>query len=375
MLIATFNVENMFDRAKAMNGATWAEGKPALEAHKTLNALFENALYSSADKTRMLALLKANGLLKSDDGPMMRLRKIRGELLRRPRTGDPVIVASGRASWIGWVELKTEPVNEAATQNTARVIASVNADILGVMEAEDRTTLRLFNEQVVGETRIAQVLFPAYRHVMLVDGNDERGIDVGLLTRTDYPVVSIRSHVDDADGQGLIFSRDCAEYQIRLPDGKHLWLLLNHFKSKGFGVPAANNAKRKRQARRVREIYDTHITAGDNLVMVMGDLNEIPGNDPLTPLLREGSTLRDVASHPKYDDGGRPGTHGDCNAAGKFDYILLSPDLFGNVKAAGIERRGMWGGAKGTLWPHFSEVTRAEEAASDHAAVWVELDV
>lgn len=26
MLIATFNVENMFDRAKAMNGATWAEG-------------------------------------------------------------------------------------------------------------------------------------------------------------------------------------------------------------------------------------------------------------------------------------------------------------------------------------------------------------
>ena len=31
MLIATFNVENMLDRANAMNGATWAEGKPALE--------------------------------------------------------------------------------------------------------------------------------------------------------------------------------------------------------------------------------------------------------------------------------------------------------------------------------------------------------
>ena len=55
--------------------------------------------------------------------------------------------------------------------------------------------------------------------------------------------------------------------------------------------------------------------------------------------------------------------------------ILLSPELFGKVKAAGVERRGMWGGAKGTLWPHFLEVTRAEEAASDHAAVWVELDI
>ena len=126
MLIATFNVENMFDRAKAMNGATWAEGKPALEAHKALNELFEKIIYSSADKTRMLDLLKANGLLKADEGPMMRLRKIRGELIKRPRTGEPQIVASGRASWIGWVELKTEPVNEAATQNTARVIASIN---------------------------------------------------------------------------------------------------------------------------------------------------------------------------------------------------------------------------------------------------------
>lgn len=375
MLIATFNVENMFDRAKALNGATWAEGKPALEAHKALNGLFEKTSYSSADKTRMLALLKANGLLKSDEGPLMRLRKIRGQLIKRPRTGDAEIVASGRASWIGWVELKTEPVNEAATQNTARVMATLNADILGVMEAEDRTTLRLFNEQVLGETSVNQILFSAYHHVMLVDGNDERGIDVGLLTRRDYPVVSIRSHVDDADDQGLIFSRDCAEYQIGLLDGKRLWLLLNHFKSKGYGGQAANNAKRKRQAQRVREIYDTHIAEGDDWMVVMGDLNEVPGNDPLTPLLRDGSTLRDVASHPQYDNGGRPGTHGNCNASDKLDYILLSPKLFDMVKAAGVERRGMWGGSNGTLWPHFAEVTRAEEAASDHAAVWVELDI
>ena len=375
MRIATFNVENMFDRAKALNGATWAEGKPALEAHKALNALFENIIYSSADKTRMLALLKANGLLKSDEGPMMRLRKIRGQLIKRPRTGEPEIVASGRASWIGWVELKTEPVNEAATQNTARVIASLNADILGVMEAEDRTTLRLFNEQVVGETSMNHLLFSAYHHVMLVDGNDDRGIDVGLLTRRDYPILSIRSHVHDADGQGLIFSRDCAEYQIGLPDGKRLWLLLNHFKSKGYGEQAANNAKRKRQAQRVREIYDAHIAEGDDWLVMMGDLNEVPGNDPLSPLLRGGSTLRDVSSHSRFDNGGRPGTHGNCNASGKFDYILLSPPLFDKIKAGGIERRGMWGGANGTLWPHFAEVSRAEEAASDHAALWVALDI
>ena len=33
MKIASFNVENMFDRAKALNGADWAEGKPVSSSH------------------------------------------------------------------------------------------------------------------------------------------------------------------------------------------------------------------------------------------------------------------------------------------------------------------------------------------------------
>ena len=376
MRIASFNVENMFDRAKALNGANWADGKPALEAHKELNTLFEKPAYSAANKAKMLSLLQANGLAKSDEGPLLRLRKIRGSFIKRPRAGPPEIVATGRGDWIGWIELKTEAVNEVATQNTARVIAAVNADILAVVEAEDRTTLRLFNEQVIGETIFNAVQAKAYRHVMLVDGNDDRGIDVGLLSREGSPIVSIRSHVDDTDATGVIFSRDCAEYEVRLASGQSLWVLVNHFKSKGYGAASANDARRLRQAERVREIYDAHLAAGDDWVVVLGDLNDIPANQPLAPLLQNGSTLRDIAQHPNYrDTDNRPGTHGNCTASGKLDYILLSPVLFGKVSAAGVERRGMWGGVNGTLWPHFDEVTKAEEAASDHAALWAELDV
>jgi endonuclease/exonuclease/phosphatase family metal-dependent hydrolase len=370
MRLATFNVENMFDRAKALNGKDWAEGKPALEAHKELNALFEKPSYSSADKKRILKLLSDNGLIKGDDGPLLMLRKIRGQLIRRPRVADAEIVATGRKSWIGWVELKTEPVNEVATMNTARVLLSVGADIQAVIEAEDRTTLRLFNQQVLTE-----VGGKPFAHVMLVDGNDERGIDVGLLTRAKYPIVSMRSHVDDEDTKGQIFSRDCAEYEIGLAKGKRLWVLVNHFKSKGYGSQATSDAKRKRQAQRVREIYDAHLQAGDTLVAVVGDMNEIPANAPMDPLLRQGSTLKDISSHPKFDSGGRAGTHGNCGPSAKLDYIMLSPDLYAKVKAAGVERRGIWGGVNGTLWPHFAEVSNADEAASDHAALWVDLDM
>ncbi len=367
MRLATYNVENMFDRAKALNMPTWADGRPALEAHAALNALFNKATYSAADKTKMLKLLKDNGLLKTDEGPLLILRKIRGKLLNRPRTGPVTVAATRRADWIGWVELKSEPVKETATENTARVIGAVNADVLGVVEAEDRTTLRLFNKSV-----LPSVGASLYDHVMLIDGNDDRGIDVGLLARG-LPIVSIRSHVDDTDQDGTIFSRDCAEYEIALPAGGTLWVLVNHLKSKGFGTQRANDAKRLRQATRVREIYDAHITAGHQFVAVIGDFNDTLARAPLAPLL--GSTLQDVSTFPQFNDGGRPGTHGNSTASSKIDYILLSPALFAQVTAAGIERRGMWGGTNGTLWPHFPEVASATDAASDHAALWVDLAV
>lgn len=51
-----------------------------------------------------------------------------------------------------------------------------------------------------------------YGHVMVVDGNDQRGIDVGLLTTEEIDITSVSSHVDVPDpkrpGKPL-FSRDC----------------------------------------------------------------------------------------------------------------------------------------------------------------------
>lgn len=371
MRLASFNVENMFDRAKALNLDNWSEGRPVLEAHKQLNALFNKASYSAADQRLMLQLLNENGLLKSDEGPYLYLRKIRGQLLTRPRSGPVKVVAAGRESWIGWVGLKTEPVKETATVNTARVIGTVNADVLGVVEAENRTTLRLFNKNV-----LPKVNANTYEHVMVIDGNDDRGIDVGLLTQGKYSIRSIRSHVDDTDNEGIIFSRDCAEYEIPLGNNHSLWILVNHLKSKGYGNQRDNDNKRKRQAQRIKEIYEDHLSADQNLVAVLGDFNDTPDSDPLEPV--RDTTLQDISKYEAFDDGAngeRPGTHGNSTASSKIDYILLSPALFSKITAAGMERRGMWGGTNGTLWPHFDEVKSAADAASDHAALWVDLSI
>ncbi|HEX2114380.1 MAG TPA: endonuclease/exonuclease/phosphatase family protein [Alphaproteobacteria bacterium] len=370
MRLAAYNVENLFSRAKAMNLSTWAEGRGALEAHAKLNALLGEIDYTPARKRKMVALMVELGLEDSDEGPFVLLRRNRGSLLRRPRSGGIEITADGRADWVGSLELRVEPIDENAMRNTARVIDELRADVLGVVEAESRPALAAFNQSI-----IAMVGGMPFRHVMLIDGNDERGIDVGLMTRRDFPIGTMRSHVDDRAANGAaIFSRDCPEYTVAVPSGAPLVVMVNHFKSKGFGAPAASNARRQAQAERVRAIYDGLIADGVENIAVIGDLNDTPDSAPLQPLL-SGTSLRDAFAHPAFDDGGFPGTFGLGNPANKIDYLLLSPALFERVLAGGVLRKGVWPGARPPRWTVYPSLTRPEEAASDHAAIWVDIDL
>ena len=366
MRIASFNVENLFSRARVMNQDDWADGKSILTQFAKVNAILGKDTYSSADKAAILTGLSDLGLAASDENKFLILRQNRGKLVKRPATG-PEIVANGRGDWIGWLALKTEAVNEIATRMTAQVIKDVNADILAVVEAEDRVALKRFNEQLL------EPVGADYGGIMLIDGNDERGIDVGLFTKNGAQIESIVSHVDDIAGGARIFSRDCPEFTVMIGANESILILVNHLKSKGYGSPAASNARRKAQAKRVREIYDQRRGEGVDLIAIAGDFNDTPNSDPLKPLLRDGSDLKDITEHPSFVGDGRPGTYANGTASNKIDYLLFSPALFARVTGGGIFRRGVWGGVHGTLFPHFPEMTSPAHAASDHAAIWADF--
>ena len=368
MRLASFNLENMFERPIIMNLPSDEEGRHELADYYHLSDLIQKQLYSQDDKDTILAIMKQyHGLLTTGDSKFIRLIESRGHLTNSKHTE---VDANGRGDWIGWFELKREAVDEIATENTARVINVVNADILCMVEVEDRTAVNRFNNSV-----IPKVNGQKYSHTMIIDGNDDRGIDVGIMTKQTFDIKSIGNHVDDNDADGQIFSRDCAEYAINTPSNNSLLLLVNHFKSKGYGQPAANDAKRRRQAKRVREIYEEKLSQGIELIAIVGDLNDSPERDPLRPLIGDGSTLVDVMKAPHFISDGRPGTYGDGVAKDKFDYILMSQKLLTKVQQGGIERRGVWGGKNGTLFPHFPEIQKKIHAPSDHAALWVDLDL
>lgn len=185
----------------------------------------------------------------------------------------------------------------------------------------------------------------------------------------------MRSHVDDRLSNGAeVFSRDCPEYYVMTPSRNRLIVMVNHFKSKGYGSPAQSNARRKAQAKRVKEIYEGLIQAGERLIAVVGDLNDTPDSDPLSPLLHN-TTLKDAFTHPAFNDGGFPGTYGGCTASNKIDYLLMSPDLYARVTTGGVFRKGMWPGVRPRKWDAYEEIEDKKDAASDHAAIWVDAEI
>ncbi len=369
MRIASFNVENFFSRARVMNLDTWADGKKVLAEYSRLTTLLQKPVYSPSVKTKILASLKTLGLNASDESKFVILRQNHGRLVKRPASGPTEVVANGRGDWIGWLELRKEMVNDVAVQMTGKVVQELNADVLAVIEAEDRIALGHFNDQLL------KPLNATYRSIMLIDGNDDRGIDVGLLTKRGFPIEAIVSHVDDDDNGSRIFSRDCPEFTVRVNDNTTVLVIVNHLKSKGYGVAAAANARRKLQAKRAREIYDLRRAQGVDRIAIVGDFNDTPASDPMSPLLASGSDLKDIFTHPQFLSDGRPGTFANGTASNKIDYILLSPELWSSVEACGVLRKGVWGGTKGTLFPHFDEMTKPIHAASDHAALWVDLNL
>jgi len=342
-----------------------------LEDFKRLNELSQEPVYSDEIKSELLDIMERHkGLTSRGLSKFIRLRGIRGDFLKTPKNKPVEIVAKGRSDWIGWFELEREPVKETATENTARIMGLLDADVLCVIEAEDRIGLKRFNEDILPKVNVAP-----FDYIMVIDGNDDRGIDVGIMTKREHRIVRMLSHVDDKDDGGIIFSRDCAEYEIKTAQGNRLLLLINHFKSKGYGKPAQSAAKRHRQAKRVRAIYEERINSGYDCVAVAGDLNSSPDEPPMGPLIREGSTLTDIMVHPKFQGDGRPGTHGNGTKSSKFDYVLMSPELSAKVTKGRIERRGVWGGKNGTLFPHLETIKVQADAASDHAALHVDLDM
>ena len=354
---ASFNVENLFDRPKIFLMGEFEEGDRKLATIRRLQALIVKRSYSADDKKKMVSAYR-------DVKDCVEIVESHGKLMNRAKTK---VTASGRGGWFGFLKLRRRKFNDTAVKNTAKVIKAVNPDICCLVEVEDRVILDRFCAERLKWTKNRRKQHYGYN--MLIDGNDRRCIDVGLISK--LPIGTVRSHIDDATNGRAIFSRDCPEMEVKLADGRPLWVLLNHLKSKGYGSQATSDARRKKQASQIRKILPNHDLARD-LVIVAGDLNDTPGSAPLKPLTGL-NNLHDVLS-------GLPAA--DCwtyhyRRNEEIDYVLVSTPFQQAMTDSGVFRRGIHKLARysNSNETQFPSLTSAANSASDHGCVWAEFDI
>jgi endonuclease/exonuclease/phosphatase family metal-dependent hydrolase len=356
--VATFNSENLFSRAKVLNLPDDAVISAELAKIRELDLLLRKSTYDAATKKQIKALY---GELRE----FIDIRENRGRLFssRQFNPQTTRVVAKGAGEWDGEINFKRAAFTELTRENTARVIKEVKPNVLCLVEVEDRESLLAFNRALLGSRKL--------KYGMSIDGNDDRGIDLAVLTN--FPIVNLKTHVYDGTAVSPIFSRDCLEVAMKLPDGRLLHLLCNHFKSKS-GGDAATDPKRTRQATRVAEILAEYDLAND-LVIVAGDFNDTPTRPPLQPLLSL-PRLYDVLALQYPENPEARWTH-HFDTVSQIDYLLVSEPLKNSFVKAGVERRGIYNLSEltGGAMSSFPTVTSYANSASDHGAVWAEFSV
>lgn len=358
MKFSTFNVENLFTRPKAMNLSKVDLGTEKLAIIADLQ---DELAQSSYDKPKIANLAnQVRGYFS--------INKTRG---RTPLSWDKSIesykvTVNGRDSWDGFIELKRDNFDFATVKNTGRFMRKIDADVFGICEIENISAMRKFRSNQLSRMDLD--------YELLVDGNDSRGIDIGIYSRFPIGLLRTNIHHKSSNRARRTFSRDCLEVEILLPSGNSLWILQNHLKSK-LGKQSTSDARRKKQADRIADILNESYDLNNDFVIVSGDLNDTPERNPLSALL----------SHPGLEDvlnvidlpADQRWTYeykGDLN---QIDYILVSNALAGHVTDAGVDRTGMANLADFTNGAEqsMSGITNWRNAASDHGAVWADFDI
>lgn len=339
--VGTFNLNNLFDR---FNFTADIGNLPAED--RDVRTTFQWEFVGQGPGTR----------------PELDTEASTGPIVRIQRNAD------GRL-----LKAKSETQQKAIAQR----IDNMNVDVLAVQEVENQDALRQFNRDCLANP---------YPFQVLIEGNDPRFIDVGLLSR--FPVANVTSHRFEVhpDRPEPVFGRDLLQVDVFNATRKRrlFTVFINHLKSKFVpffvqdkeAAQRENSLRRTMQAETIARVVEGQ-TRPNSRYIVLGDMNDGPESDPLQALREGGLGLTDalesvVESQPppratNAEDvpstvrwTSRLSVPNAPDSFELFDQIWLSPSLTPKLDHAQIERR-----------PFFS--TDAAGVGSDHDPVWIRL--
>ncbi len=271
---------------------------------------------------------------------------------------------------------------------TAQALSASQADICCLQEVENLVTLTAFHNRY-----LRRWLKKGYFYRALVEGNDQRGIDVGVLSRV--KIIRKLSHADKTYADlnikpplgchenDRIFRRDCLEIEVE-KEGKSLTLFVCHFKSM-HGGRLETKPVREAEAKAVRLLIEQRFAdpEAENWI-ALGDFNdyfELDGatlfDHGLGPLISDGFAIDAGVTLEKspLNRWTHYYSHGDVYGA--LDHIFMSPSLAARNQDARLRivRAGQPLRANRYKGHRFGGVGWMRPKSSDHCPLSVTLSI
>ncbi len=215
---------------------------------------------------------------------------------------------------------RTKPAyaSDARLARLAAILIRLDADVVCLQEVENRWLLEQFNRESLGSLGY---------EVVLLEGNDGRGIDVALLSRLPVGAVTSYRHLRfaDAEGRPQRFRRDLLRVRIGAPLNADVYVV--HLKSQHGGDPA--DVARLAEATQVAEILGAELERDAGYrALVAGDFNDVPESPTLRVLLEAG-LVDACAGSDKVSYNREP-------YLTRIDFLLLTPALAAGLVSAEI---------------------------------------
>lgn len=173
------------------------------------------------------------------------------------------------------------------TERLAATFERLRADVVLVEEIETAPLLEAIADRMSG---------PRWSRVLGETGASA-SVDVGVMAR--FPITSVVRHRDRVltrpDGTTTTFARELLEVHLEVR-GKETVVFCAHFRSKANDDPGRRFAEAVGAREIVAEVTKAH---PDALVLLGGDLNDVPGSPPLVALEEGGALTRVSRSLPE----------------------------------------------------------------------------
>lgn len=268
---------------------------------------------------------------------------------------------------------RTRPKSERSLAALAESIDRMDADVVSLQELSSQETLE---NHLLSRRDLAE----KYPHVAYVRGNDERGIQVGIISK--YPFNEIVTHKDtefpyvDGSGEGK-FSRDFLRVDINLDDDPETELTVynTHSKSRRPADPGQvdSDVRRISEATAMREIAEQEMASyPSRLFVVTGDLNDNTDDASVQALLNGEAgdeqwldSLDHLESDQRNTWPSNPTRRGPFGPE-QFDHIIY-PERFDDQLVSSQPIRFEQSIDSDTRW--------VSSAASDHLPVVAEFEI